>query len=575
LDYLKEYDNWIKNVNEDAKKHLEKISKNNDEIIESFSKHLEFGTAGIRGIIGYGPNRINIYVVGQTVQALANILNKSNKTSNVIIAFDSRNKSIEFAKHAAKVLAANGIKVYLFNEIQPVPVLSFGIRYLKTSFGIVITASHNPSKYNGCKIYGSDGAQIGLEDADLIFEEIKKINIFEEIKNIDFENAKNQGLIEIVGEEIERAYLDAIKTQQINKTLTKKYGENIKIVYTPFHGSGNKLVRKILYETGFKNVMVVAEQELPDGNFPTVKCPNPEYLENFELAIKLAKEKKTELVIGTDPDSDRIGVVILNKNENYILLTGNQVGILLTEYILSQGKKNECLPDNAFIAKTIVTTNMIKKIANFYNVKMYETLTGFKFIGELIKKSEKEQNEKFIFGFEESYGYLAGTHSRDKDAIVASMLISEMVLYYKNKNLNLIEQLDKLYNKYGFYVENTISITLEGIHGLEKIENIIKKLRKNYPENIGKKICVVRDYLFSTQFDLIKNKETKINLPKSNVLYFELENDCSFIVRPSGTEPKIKFYLLANGKTKKEANETIEILKKFVKNIKEKELENN
>jgi phosphoglucomutase len=569
IDEMKEYRRWIANCDEENKHELEAIQNNPDEINERFCKTLKFETAGIRGVIGAGLNRMNRYIVAQATEGLArNMLKKdAGKNLTAVIAYDSRNKSYEFAKEAAIVLAANGIKVYLFDELRPVPILSFAVRFLHCDAGIVITASHNPAKYNGYKVYGADGAQMNPEDADDVLEEIEKIDIFVGVKRMDFGDAKSKGLIEIIGKNVDDAYISKIKKQRINPEITEKFGKNVKIVYTPFNGSGNKPVRRVLKEIGLENVIVVPEQENPDGNFPTVKFPNPEFIESFELAIKLAKKENAELIIGTDPDSDRIGIVVRDENGKYKAFTGNQTGVLLTEYILSQKTKKNCLPGDAFMVKTIVTTNLAKKIGESYGVKVCETLTGFKFIGELIKKAEKEKNGTYVFGFEESYGYLIGTHARDKDAVVAAMLISEMYIYYKNNGMSLFDKLNELYEKFGYYIESTDSLTIEGIHGLEQIDNIMENFRKNPPTEIGKKIIAIRDYKLRKRTDLKTGKTTKLTLPESNVLYFELEDDNTFIVRPSGTEPKIKFYSMCKGKTRGDAESMLKICKNYIEQI--------
>ncbi len=552
MDYLKEYGHWLENLNTEEKKELEKIKNNDAEIKDRFYKALEFGTAGLRGVIGMGLNRMNVYVVGQATQGLANQLIKTNPGRNdlkVTIAYDSRHKSDEFAKTAACVLAANGIKALIFSELKPVPELSFSVRYKKADAGIAVTASHNPAKYNGYKVYGNDGAQLGPELASIVLDEIEKTDIFNGVKKCDFDDAVKSGMIEIMGDEVEEVYLDRVQEQCINPELIKEKGESLKFVYTPFHGTGNKPVRKILDRVGFKNVLVVKEQELPDGDFPTVKSPNPENKEGFKIAIELAKKNSADLIIGTDPDADRVGILVKDKTGEYINLTGNQTGVLLCEYILSMRKELGTLPRDGFVVKTIVTTNIIKKICDSYGIEMKEVLTGFKFIGEKIKEAEESGKGTYVFGFEESYGYLAGTYARDKDAVVASMLIAEMALYYQEKGLSLYDQLLNIYKKYGYYKEEVVSVTMEGIEGLDKIKSIMDNIRKNPPTIFGgKNVLAVRDYKTSVRTDVKTGETEKITLPESNVIYLELEDGNNFIIRPSGTEPKIKLYCLLCGK---------------------------
>ncbi len=568
MDYLKEYGHWLENLNTEEKKELEKIKNNDAEIKDRFYKALEFGTAGLRGVIGMGLNRMNVYVVGQATQGLANQLIKTNPGRNdlkVTIAYDSRHKSDEFAKTAACVLAANGIKALIFSELKPVPELSFSVRYKKADAGIAVTASHNPAKYNGYKVYGNDGAQLGPELASIVLDEIEKTDIFNGVKKCDFDDAVKSGMIEIMGDEVEEVYLDRVQEQCINPELIKEKGESLKFVYTPFHGTGNKPVRKILDRVGFKNVLVVKEQELPDGDFPTVKSPNPENKEGFKIAIELAKKNSADLIIGTDPDADRVGILVKDKTGEYINLTGNQTGVLLCEYILSMRKELGTLPKDGFVVKTIVTTNIIKKICDSYGIEMKEVLTGFKFIGEKIKEAEESGKGTYVFGFEESYGYLAGTYARDKDAVVASMLIAEMALYYQEKGLSLYDQLLNIYKKYGYYKEEVVSVTMEGIEGLDKIKSIMDNIRKNPPTIFGgKNVLAVRDYKTSVRTDVKTGETEKITLPESNVIYLELEDGNNFIIRPSGTEPKIKLYCLLCGK---DAAETEALALKVRKDI--------
>ena len=571
MDYMKEYERWLSFANAETIAELEEIKNDKKEIEERFYTTLEFGTAGLRGVIGAGPNRMNSYVVGQATQGLANQLlktNTENKPLSVAIAYDSRIKSDEFARTAASVLAANGIKVYLFDELKPVPELSFAIRYKNTSAGIVVTASHNPAKYNGYKVYGADGAQLNPELASIVLDEIEKTDIFTGVKSCDFNEAVNNGIIELIGEEVEEAYLDCVEAQSINPELVREKGDTLKFVYTPFHGAGNKPVRKILKRLGFNNVVVVKEQEMPDGNFPTVASPNPENKEGFELAIGYAKDCGADLIIGTDPDADRVGIIVKNKDGEYQTFTGNQVGALLTEYILSSLKERGELASDGYVVKTIVTTNLIQSICAEYGVEMKEVLTGFKFIGEKIKESEITGIGTYLFGFEESYGYLKGTYARDKDAVVATMLIAEMTLYYRENGSSLAEQMENIYKKYGYYLEYVESVVMEGKDGLEKISAVMESLRTNTPDTVaGKRVIAVRDYKTSLRTELESGKTKKILLPPSNVIYLELEDGNNFIVRPSGTEPKIKLYCLLRGSDRADAENLKELIKKDINEI--------
>lgn len=571
MNYMEEYQRWLDNADAETVAELKAISGDEKEIEERFYRSLEFGTAGLRGVIGAGPNRMNSYVVGQATQGLANQLIKTNPNAaelSVAIAYDSRIKSDEFAKTAAAILAANGIKVYLFEELKPVPELSFTIGYKKTTAGIVITASHNPAKYNGYKVYGSDGAQLNPELASIVLEEMEKTDMFKDVKTCDFDKAVADGKIVMMGDDVEDAYLDCVQAQCINPELDKEKGGTLKFVYTPFHGSGNKPVRKILKRIGFDDVVIVKEQEMPDGRFPTVASPNPENKEGFELAIGYAKECGADLIIGTDPDADRVGIIVKNKDGEYNTFTGNQVGALLSEYILSSLKERGELPKDGYIVKTIVTTNLVKAICDAYGVEMKEVLTGFKFIGEKIKESEQTGIGTYLFGFEESYGYLKGTYARDKDAVVATMLIAEMTLYYKEKGSSLAEQLDNIYDKYGYYLEYVESVVMEGMDGSAKIAGIMENLRNNPPKEVaGKKVLAVRDYKTSIRTEVESGKTEKIDLPISNVIYLELADGNNFVVRPSGTEPKIKLYCLLRGEDKADAEKLMEAVKKDIKEI--------
>lgn len=542
------YNLWLNNVKECEKEELISVT-DEKEIEDRFYRDLEFGTGGLRGVLGLGTNRMNVYIVARATKGLADYIKESRadiSKESVVIAYDSRNFSKEFAQTAANVLSGCGIKTYLFDELRPTPELSFAIRYKKATAGIVITASHNPAKYNGYKVYWSDGGQIPPTVAESILRKINSINVF----NVKVE--KNESLIEIIGKDVDEAYIENVYAQSVNPSVPK---EHFKLVYTPLHGSGNKLVRKILDKSGFKNVLIVKEQELPDGNFSTVASPNPENKECFDIAISLAKENNVDLIIGTDPDSDRMGIVVKNKMGDYVTMTGNQVGIMLLNYILSSGK----LPENPAVVTTIVSTRMADSICDFYGAKLFRTLTGFKFIGEKIYEFEQKNDYSFIFGFEESYGYLKGTYARDKDAVVASMLTAEMAAYYSQQNMTLYEVMQSLYKKFGGYYEELESITFEGVEGAQKIKDIMSLFRNDAPKKIGDyEIDELTDYLGDT------------DLPKSNVLYFKLSNGVDFVVRPSGTEPKIKIYYLAEGKTYEDAKLKSEHVKEAVNEIMQK-----
>ena len=564
MDYQKEYQRWLRMADADTVAELNAIADDETEIKDRFYRTLEFGTAGLRGVLGAGANRMNTYVVGQATQGLANQLLSTNPsgTLRVAIAYDSRHQSDVFAKEAAIILAANGITAYLFDELKPVPELSFAVRHIGATAGIAVTASHNPAKYNGYKVYGADGAQLNPALAAIVLSEIEKTDMFTDVKKCDFDQAVRDGKIVMMGDDVEDAYLDEVQKQCINPELAKEKGNRLKFVYTPFHGAGNKPVRKILKRVGFDNVVVVKEQELPDGDFPTVASPNPENKEGFALAIGYAKECGADLIVGTDPDSDRVGILVKDENGEYVSFTGNQVGALLTEYILSSLKERGRLPKDGYVVKTIVTTNIIAAMCRAYGVEMKEVLTGFKFIGEKIKESEETGIGTYLFGFEESYGYLKGTYARDKDAVVAVMLIAEMALYYQEKGSSIFEQMERIYQKYGYYKEQVESVTMEGMEGLDRIAGIMEDIRNNPPASIAeKKVIAVRDYQTSLRTDLATGKQEKILLPTSNVIYLELEDDNNFIIRPSGTEPKIKLYCLLKGKTRQEAEQLCDLVK--------------
>ena len=544
------YNLWLQNAVEDKDLHEELLSikDNEEEIYDRFYKELSFGTAGLRGVIGAGTNRMNIYTVRKTTQGLANYIKANSKDNlSVAIAHDSRIKARLFSKEAAAVLAANGIKVYITKELEPTPVLSFAVREFSCNAGIMITASHNPAKYNGYKCYGPDGCQMTDFDAGCVYKEIQKTDIFTGYKTMDFEQAVKEGLIEYIEDGFYEKYLDMVSLQAVNKDICKD--SNLKVVYTPLNGAGNKLVRAILSRIGVSNVSIVKEQENPDGNFPTCPYPNPEIREALEQALKLAQEDHPDLVLATDPDCDRVGIAVKDENLEYKLLTGNEVGILLINYILSCREKLGNLPKNPVAVRTVVSSIMVDKIAKKYGCELRTVLTGFKYIGEQILNLEKvnEQN-RFVFGFEESYGYLVGTYVRDKDAVVASMLICEMAAYYRKQDKSLLEVLSSLYNEYGYYKNQTLSFSFEGASGMQKMQDIMNSLRNNPLEEIaGMKVLRLDDYNTSTSIDKVNNTSTTINLPKSNVISYSLEGGNAAIIRPSGTEPKIKFYITSVG----------------------------
>lgn len=549
MNYMDVYNSWLESpvVDSETKEELLSIKNDDREIKERFYKDLEFGTAGLRGIIAAGSNRMNIYTVRKATQGLCeDIINcgKDAVKAGVVIAYDCRHKSALFAMESAKVIAANGIKAYVFDELRPTPELSFAVRHLKAARGIVITASHNPKQYNGYKAYGEDGGQLPPKSSDYVISVIEKTDIFNDVKVMDEQEARDKGLIVTIGEEVDKAYLEKVHEQSINEESIKNLGEDFSIIYSPFHGTGNKLVRRILSMIGVKDVRVVKEQELPDPDFSTMKSPNPEEKEGFKYAIEMAKENPADLIFATDPDSDRIGAIVKDASGEYITLNGNQMGVLLCEFILRNKQKKGTLSNKGAVIKTIVTTSMIYPIAKAYGVNVIDVLTGFKFIGEKIKDFEEhDYYNEFIFGFEESYGYLAGTYARDKDAVVAAMLIAEMAADYKEQGLTLYEGLLSLYKKYGCYLEGTKSIVLEGIDGADKINAIMEKFRSEpMTAYAGSKVLRAWDVSAGTIKDIDSGKVTELDLPKSNVLRFDLENNGWFAIRPSGTEPKIKFY---------------------------------
>lgn len=568
MDYKDIYAQWLENsyFDEATKEELKSIENDEKEIQERFYMELEFGTAGLRGIIGAGTNRMNIYVVRRATQGLANYIAKVGKQSQgVAIAYDSRHMSPEFAKEAALCLAANGIKAYIFESLRPTPELSFAVRHLGCVAGINITASHNPPEYNGYKVYWEDGAQITPPHDTGIMGEVKAISDWETVKTITQKEAESKDLYQVIGAEVDDAYIAELKKQVLHMDAIEKEGKNLKIVYSPLHGTGNVPARRILKELGFENVYVVKEQELPDGDFPTVSYPNPEAAEAFELGLKLAKEVDADLVLATDPDADRLGVRVKDKNGEYHDLTGNMSGCLLANYEIGQRKALKGLPEDGALIKTIVTSNLADAIAKGYGVKLIEVLTGFKFIGQQILGFENSKKGSYLFGFEESYGCLIGTYARDKDAIVATMVLCEAAAYYKTQGKTLWDAMIDMYEEFGYYKDDIQSVTLKGMEGLEKIQQIMNTLRQNPPaEFAGYKVTAVRDYKENTVRDLTTGEVKPTGLPNSNVLYYELTDDAWVCVRPSGTEPKVKFYYGVKGTSLTDADEKSALMGKAV-----------
>ena len=569
MDYKEVYEQWLSNpyFDEATKEELKNIAEDDNEIKERFYMDLEFGTAGLRGIIGAGTNRMNIYVVRRATQGLANYIAKVDKKSQgVAIAYDSRHMSPEFAEEAALCLAANGIKAYIFESLRPTPELSFAVRHLGCVAGINVTASHNPPEYNGYKVYWEDGAQITPPHDSGIMGEVKAISDWNTVKTMDKEEAVKAGLFEVIGQAVDDAYMAELKKQIIHMDAIEAEGRNLKIVYTPLHGTGNIPARRILKELGFENVYVVPEQELPNGDFPTVSYPNPEAAEAFELGLKLAKEVDADIVLATDPDADRLGVRVKDKNGEYHDLTGNMSGCLLANYELSQRKAvNGSLPEDGALVKTIVTTNLADAIAKGYNVKLIEVLTGFKYIGQQILGFENSGKGTYLFGFEESYGCLIGTYARDKDAIVATMALCEAAAYYKTQGKTLWDAMIDMYEEFGYYKDAIQAVTMKGIEGLQKIQEIMTTLRQNPPaEFAGHKVTAVRDYKLDEITDIATGEKKPTGLPNSNVLYYELTDDAWVCVRPSGTEPKVKFYYGVKGTSLADADEKSEAMGKAV-----------
>lgn len=562
MDIKQTYNEWLENAVEDKdlKAELESIKNNEDEIYDRFYTALKFGTAGLRGIIGAGTNRMNIYVVRQATQGLANYVLKKYGNGSVAISHDSRIKADLFMNEAARVLAANGIKVYITSELQPTPVLSYLVRYFKCQAGIMVTASHNPAAYNGYKAYGEDGCQMTDVAANTVYDEISKLDMFKDVKIADFDEAVKSGMIEYVDESAYDTYLEKVMEQQVNPGVCK--GADLKVVYTPLNGTGNKLVRKVLGKIGVNDVVVVPEQELPDGNFTTCPYPNPEIKEALAKGLELCEKEQPDLLLATDPDADRVGIAVKDYDGSYRLISGNEDGVMLTNYILSCKKASGKLPEKPVVVKTIVTTKLINKLCEKYGCELKNVLTGFKYIGEVILNLEKKHEEnRYLFGFEESYGYLSGTYVRDKDAVVASMLVCEMAAYYKKQGKSLAEVIDGLYEEFGYYLNKTYSFEFGGAAGMHKMADIMTAVRDNTPKSIaGYDVVKVSDYLLKKETDVATGSVTDIDLPKSNVIALHLADDNAVIIRPSGTEPKIKLYITSVGKDKDNAAKICEKL---------------
>ena len=566
MDYKAKYEQWCQDSIFDAetKAELAAIAGDEKEIEDRFYKDLSFGTGGLRGVIGAGTNRMNVYTVTKATQGLANYIKKQGgEDKGVAIAFDSRHMSVEFSEKAALCLNANGIKTYRFETLRPTPELSFALRELHCIAGIVVTASHNPPEYNGYKVYWEDGAQITAPKDKEIIAEVNAVTDFASIKMMDRAEAEAKGLFHVIGQEIDDRYMEELKKLVLSPDVIKEMADSLKIVYTPLHGTGNLPVRRVLKELGFTHVQVVPEQELPDGAFPTVSYPNPEDPKAFTLALELAKKTDADLVLATDPDADRLGIYAKDsKTGNYMPFTGNMSGLLIAEYELSTRKETGRLPKDGALVTTIVSSNMAEAIGKEYGIDVIEVLTGFKYIGEQIKFFEQDHSHTFLFGYEESYGCLVGTHARDKDAVVAVMALCEAAAYYKKQGLTLWDQMLKIYEKYGYYKETLVSVTMKGVDGAEKIQNILKQMRENPLKQIGDyKVLAVRDYDADTRLDMETGKVTATGLPKSNVLYYELERGAWCCVRPSGTEPKVKFYMGVKEDSLAQAEAALEGLK--------------
>lgn len=562
--YMDEYNHWLDSpaLAESEWKELNDISGNDEEIKSRFFAPLEFGTAGLRGVMGMGINRMNKHVVKHATQAFASVICHQGEQAakkGVVICYDCRENSSSFARSAASVMAANGIKVFLFDGLRPTPELSFAIRHLGAIAGINITASHNPKEYNGYKVYWSDGAQLPPNHAEAIAKAMSQIDIFTGVKKMDYNEALDSGLIEIIGDEIDEAFLENVLTQSIDRGVVSRVADSFSIVYTPFHGAGYKLVPEALRRLGIKHIVPVPEQMVIDGAFPTVKSPNPENPEGFHLAVELAKKENSNLIIGTDPDSDRVGVMVRDRDGEFKTITGNQMGVLLLDYIISARKAAGTLPDNAAAIKTIVTTEMAREVAEQNGVHMDDTFTGFKFMAEKLAEYDKAGSHSYLLAYEESYGYMMGDYVRDKDAVTASMMIAEMAAHYFERDMSLLDAMESLYEKYGYYGENTLNLVMPGLDGLDRMKALMKRMREHMPTQIdGVSVLRQRDYstgkVSVPGLGIVDNTE----ISGSNVLYFELEDDSSFIIRPSGTEPKIKIYILVSGESKAQCDAKLE-----------------
>ena len=574
MDYKAKYEQWCQDpiFDKETKAELSAIAGDEKEIEDRFYKDLSFGTGGLRGVIGAGTNRMNVYTVTKATQGLANYIKKQGgEDKGVAIAFDSRHMSVEFSEKAALCLNANGIKTYRFETLRPTPELSFALRELHCIAGIVVTASHNPPEYNGYKVYWEDGAQITAPKDKEIIAEVNAVTDFASIKMMDRAEAEEKGLFHVIGKEIDDRYMEELKKLVLSPDVIKEMADSLKIVYTPLHGTGNLPVRRVLKELGFTQVQVVPEQELPDGDFPTVSYPNPEDPKAFALALELAKKTDADLVLATDPDADRLGIYAKDsKTGNYMPFTGNMSGLLIAEYELSTRKETGCLPKDGALVTTIVSSNMAEAIGKEYGIDVIEVLTGFKYIGEQIKFFEQKQDYEYVFGYEESYGCLVGTHARDKDAVAAVMALCEVAAYCRHQGITLCDQMENLFQKYGYYQEGLCTVTLKGQEGAKKIQSMMEQIRENIPEKVGGlKVMRFRDYREDIVKDCVTGVQTVTGLPKSNVLYFELENEAWCCIRPSGTEPKIKFYIGVKGTSDAEAGEKRKVLTKAVESLAE------